>query len=412
MKIGYLIQENVPDIRKKPLSGPANHVVCVINELKRSGHQVVLLARLDSKIYTSDDLEKFIPVDVPLMDKGAIRLLERIIRRIQYSLGLPYANLFESVRFALACRKILSGYDMYFERMGWLGYGGGLASHWYHVPLIVEVNGDPLDEFVSQGLQIKKSQQKLSDFLMKKAAWRTTHVIATGEGWRQKYIERWSVDSSRVSVVENGSTLVDLIQRQDTNAFNPPVAGEPLRVAYCGGFEPWHGIPVLITAVKQAVDQGCDIQVTLIGSGPEKDTILKRIRELDLENRVTLTGYLSLEETARHLAKADIGVSPYCGRVEYSGLKLLDYKAAGLATIASGDGRQPEVIAHSCTGFIVPPCDEEALAKAIVELSNNLQLVKSMGQRARMEAEQFHGWKHTVEEIEKLMNSILTAKTH
>jgi len=407
MKIGYLMQEGVPDIRKKPLSGAANHVVSVIQELKKSGHLVILLIKLNERIYISDDLERFNPVEIRILDRGLIKFVERVIRRIQHDLGLPYANLFESLRFAFACRQVLSDCDIFFERMGWLGYGGGLASRWLNIPLVLEVNGDHLDEFVSQGLVIKKSQQHLSYFLMKRAAKRVSNVVATGDGWRQKYIERWSIASSRVSVIENGSTLVDIIQREDTKAFTLPNPGEPIYIVYCGGFEAWHGISVLASAVRKAVDQGCNLHVTLIGSGTEQTHILNLIHTLGLKDMFTFTGHLNLNETAKYLTKADVGVSPYCGRVEFSGLKLLDYKAAGLATIASGMGKQPNVIVHGRTGWIVPPCDEDALSNAIIYLSKNPQLIKGMGQQARLEAEQAHRWRNTVDELESVFQSTL-----
>jgi glycosyltransferase involved in cell wall biosynthesis len=410
MKIGYLMQEGVPDIRKKPLSGAANHVVFVIQELKKAGHQVFLLAKLDEKIYLSEDLENFKPVEVIFLEKGLLKFIERVIRRIQHEFGLPYANFFESLRFVFACRQVLPDCDIYFERMGWLGYGGGLAAQWLNIPLIVEVNGDHLDEFISQGLVIRQGQQRLSYSLMKKAALRVSHVVATGEGWRQKYIERWKVEPSKVSVIENGSTVVDLLQRENLNTFSPTESDGPMRIVYCGGFEAWHGISVLVYAVCRAINQGCNLHVTLIGSGAEQNNIRKLIKELDLDGSFTFTGHLNLQDTARYLAQAHIGISPYCGRVEFSGLKLLDYKAAGLATIASGKGKQPEVIAHGRTGWIVPPCDDGALSDAIVHLSKNPQLTKEMGQRARLEAERLHRWRNTAEELEILFKSILAER--
>ena len=59
MKIGYLMQAGVPDMRQLPLSGPANHVKHVFNELHKLGHQVRLVAYMDGKIWQSDDLETF-----------------------------------------------------------------------------------------------------------------------------------------------------------------------------------------------------------------------------------------------------------------------------------------------------------------------------------------------------------------
>ncbi|MEW6404809.1 MAG: glycosyltransferase, partial [Chloroflexota bacterium] len=97
--------------------------------------------------------------------------------------------------------------------------------------------------------------------------------------------------------------------------------------------------------------------------------------------------------------------------VEFSGLKLLDYKAAGLAIIASGKEKQPEVINHGRTGWIVPPCDEGALSDAIIHFSKNPQLIREMGQRARLEAEQLHRWKNTVDDLEDLFKSIRFERT-
>ncbi|MDV7397278.1 glycosyltransferase family 4 protein, partial [Arthrospira platensis SPKY1] len=102
-------------------------------------------------------------------------------------------------------------------------------------------------------------------------------------------------------------------------------------------------------------------------------------------------------------AQADIGVSPYCGWPEFSGLKILDYKAAGLPTIASGQDGQPVTLRHEETGLIVPPCDGAALQTAIVRLCADAPLRRRLGQTARLEAERQHTWQHTVNRIEQVM---------
>ncbi len=409
MKIAYLMQEGVPDVREKPLSGVANHVVSVIRELKKDGHQVRLLAKMEGQIYWSDNLEDYLPVTVGWNWK-LVRLFERAVRRLQAELKLPYANFFESLRFASACRSMVSNYDIYFERTGWLGYGSALASWWQKIPLILEVNGDHLDEFISKGLAMSKGQYSLSCFLMRRAARSAAYAVATGQGWRQKHIERWGVAPSKVSVIENGSAMVDMLHRENLRSFKPVEQGKPIRIAYCGSFETWHGIPVLIRAARKALDQGCKLQVTLIGSGAEEKNIRDLVRQLDLEKYFIFAGHLDVQGTAGILAQSDVGVSPYCGRAEFSGLKLLDYKAAGLATIASGRDGQPEILIHGSTGWIVPPCDETALCEAILALSRNPQLMKQMGQQARQEAEQLHSWNNTAILLEQLFASILAKK--
>ena len=144
----------------------------------------------------------------------------------------------------------------------------------------------------------------------------------------------------------------------------------------------------------------------LLGAGPEQQVIEATIKTLGLQDAVTMTGFVDIVTLSRYLADADIGLCPYCGRVEYSGLKLLDYKAAGLATIASGANGQPVVIKDGQTGMIVPPCDETALAEALLALSRDHTLRRQMGSLARIEAEREHSWRHTAQRLEAIFTQV------
>lgn len=408
MKIGYLMQAGVPDVRRRPLSGPANHVKKVFDELKNLGHQLRLLAFKDRQIWKSDDLEVFEPVRVKFFDNLLVKNFESAVRRVQYELQLPYAAMFESLRFAQACRQELAGFDLFYERMGWVGYGGGLAARWLGVPLVFEVNGDHLHEMELLGNAPRGAQRWLSTMLMQMGVNQASFIIATGDGWRTKMIERWDVKPEKVEVIENGSEVVNLLKREQLRAFqNSTSRSEPVTVIYIGGFEAWHGVEILIRAIAQAINKGVMLRLVLVGGGTKQKDIERMVLELNLQNQVVFTGYLPIQECATHLANADIGVSPYCGRVEFSGLKLLDYKSAGLAIIASGDEGQPSVIRHSSTGWIVPPCDEDALCDAIIQIASDNSLRKRFGREVRVEAERTHSWHHTAEQLNQVFNKIL-----
>jgi alpha-maltose-1-phosphate synthase len=402
MKIGYLMQAGVPDLRQNPFSGPAMHVRCVIEELHKLGHQVRLLAFMDGEVWRSDKLDDFERISIRWLDKGPIRIFESAVRRIQSELGLPYAAMFESLRFAQACRQAFSGYDILYERLGWVGYGGTLAAAWLKIPLVLEVNGDHLSELEMLGMKPQGLQRQLSINLMNRVSKKASHVVATGEGWRQRFIERWGVSPDKVTVIENGSIILNLVNKDQLRAYSIPDPSEAITIIYVGAFEPWHGLTVLVQAVAEAIHKGVLLKLILVGSGTCVHTIEQMIHELRIEDQVVLPGYLSPQQFATYLAGADIGVSPYCGRVEYSGLKLLDYKAAGLAVIASGENGQPAVLAHDSTGWIVPPCDENALREAIVQLATNAGLRQKIGRQARVEAESIHSWRHTAKQLEEL----------
>jgi glycosyltransferase involved in cell wall biosynthesis len=409
MKIGYLMQAGAPDIRAMPLSGPAAHVWHVCEELAHLGHQVRVLAAWDKQIWCSDDRQAFRRVEVKL-DRGVLHLFERGVRRTQSELKLPYLHLFDSVRFALACRQELNDCDILYERMGWMGCGGALASKRSGQPLILEVNGDHLAEFETYGVAPQGLQRRASLQLMRGATHQAAWVVATGEGWRRKFIERWHYDPAKTAVIENGSVVVNLLARDELASFKQidPIGTEiPVRLAYLGAFEPWHGIRVLIDALSEVVTFTPQIHLELIGDGPLRGEIEASVAKYGLEEHVTFHGFLPIHRAAPILARCEVGLSPYCGRVEYSGLKLLDYKAAGLATIASGAAGEPFVLRHGETGWIVPPCNVADLASAITGLVQDAPLRRSIGQAARLEAESQHSWRHTVELLEDIFHHVV-----
>ena len=401
MKIGYIMQQGV-EIRRPPFNGPANHVRHIVEEFRRAGHTVRVVVRLDGVIWQSDNLRDFSPVAAGGLDAGLPRLAERAVRRVQSALRLPYFDFFESLRFALACRRALDGFDLLYERIGWPHYGGALASRLMGVPLVLEDNGDPLHDLESKGMAPTGIQRKISLALMRWGIRRAAHIVSTGEGWRRQFINRWRVPPEMVTAVENGTTLVQIQRRENLRSFQPEKTDEPVTLVYVGGFYPWHGIPVLLPAFARALKTGIRARLLLIGAGDGFAEAEQLAAELGIAPAVTFAGHLSPAEFAPLLAQADIGVSPYCGWKEFSGLKILDYKASGLPTIASGENGQPPTVAHGKTGFIVPPCNEDALRDAIVQLSTDARLRRQMGQAARLEAETMHGWNHTAAALEEI----------
>jgi glycosyltransferase involved in cell wall biosynthesis len=141
----------------------------------------------------------------------------------------------------------------------------------------------------------------------------------------------------------------------------------------------------------------------LIGAGDGLEESKALAGELGLDGIANFLGRLSVEEYSSILTVSDIGLSPYCGWPEYSGLKIFDYKAAGLACIASGEDGQPTTLAHGSTGWIVPPCNEDALAEAISALASDSKLRLELGRAARLEAESRHTWQYTAEGIEAIL---------
>jgi len=411
MRIGYIMEAGVPDVRAAGASGPAAHVRCTISELRRLGHDVRLVAQYGREIWQSDDLEHFRRVQVPGRDDGPMRAVERVTRRLQWTFGLPYFAYFDTRRFAAACAMALGPCDLLYERMGWMGLGGGLAARRLGIPHVLEVNGDHLAELTMLGEAPGGIQRRVSMWLMRGAAQRATHAVATGEGWRAQHVLRWRVNPARVSVVDNGSELVDLLERDQLRCFSVnDHARSPLRLAYVGSLDPWQNVALLLAAAAKVMATGVDLHITLAGTGPQEDAFKQMAASLQLGGRAVFTGYLAPARLAEHLSACDVGVCLYSGRREYRGLKLLDYKAAGLATIATGAHGEPRLIEDGRTGVIIPPDDEAELCSAIARMAATRAETSAMGRRARLEAEARHRWHHTAQQLSHLFERIVAGR--
>jgi glycosyltransferase involved in cell wall biosynthesis len=408
MKIGYLMQLGA-EIRQPPYNGPANHVRHVVEELLARNHDVRVLFRLDSQIWISDGLENYRQVHTPATESGIFRLTERLVRGMQARLRLPYLNLFESQRFAAAIQQELSDRDLLYERTSWLGYGGAFAAHRIKIPLILEDNGDHLDDLDAKGIAPQGFQRQIALTLMFRAVHRASFVISSGDGWRERFIERWNFPLEKTITVENGTTLVRQLTRQDLQVFRPiDNRTKPVQIIYLGGFYPWHGVPILLNAFRNALNAQPNMQLVLVGAGDGFSAAQEQVDTLGIQEKVVFAGHQPQEIYAKLLANADIGVSPYCGWAEFSGLKIFDYMAAGLPTIASGKDGKPATLTHGRTGWIVPPCNEEALRDAIVLIASDADRRREMGRAARQDAENRHDWRVTAQKLETIFHQVLT----
>lgn len=409
LKIGYLMGKG-EEIRHPPYNGPASHVRHVIAELTNRGHSVTSLSRIKGQLWAGESLTDFRPVVVKASDRGLARLIEKITRRTQSTLHIPYFAYFDNRRFAQACLQELSDCDIFLERMGWMMAGGTWAARSLGIPILLEYNGNPLTDLKLIHQAPEGIQLRIAVRLMKRTLQIADRVIATGDGWRKDCIKEWGVAPERVSVVENGTVLVDCLERLNLHSFRPAEESEALTptLVYLGGFNAWHGLSVLFAALPFVLTEYPSTRLLLIGSGPGEAEARQQVAKMGLGSNVEFMGAQTIEKYAPLLAGADIGLSPYCGWAEYSGLKIFDYKAAGLACITSGLDGMPRSVVHGETGLVVAPCDSAALGAAILRLLNDPDLRRRMGRQGRLEAEVRHRWESTVERLESIMYSELS----
>ena len=127
-----------------------------------------------------------------------------------------------------------------------------------------------------------------------------------------------------------------------------------------------------IDSLLRAIATLTDVQCIVIGDGPEKDQLASLVAELEIGERVMLTGCIDEEKKWEYLRASDVHCLPSKqlprGSVEGFGIVLLEAGAAGTPVVAAASGGMVDVVEHERSGMLVDPHDPSDIAAQIQRL--------------------------------------------
>lgn len=165
---------------------------------------------------------------------------------------------------------------------------------------------------------------------------------------------------------------------------------------------------LLISAFAKVLKVIPDAKLVIAGSGREEDNLSHQARDLNIANSVSLIGELTKERVAQLMAAANVFVLP--SKVESFGLSLLEASAAAVPVVCSNAGGVPEVFQNDFNALLYPPGDDDAMAKAIVQLIQDRELAKKISANAVETAKKFT-WEMTAERILRVYEEVLQENT-
>lgn len=184
-------------------------------------------------------------------------------------------------------------------------------------------------------------------------------------GWRQHF--------NNVAVIPNPVTLYpDVID---------DIPKDPGRIIFVGRFNHEKRIDRLITAFSMIADKYPDWHVDIFGEGNEKESLLRQITELKLDNRVVI--HEPTKAIFDEYKRSEMLV--LCSEHEASPLVLVEAMACGVPCVSLDCPNGPrEIIADGETGLLAKDGDINDLASKIEWLIIHETERKEMGRKARV----------------------------
>lgn len=174
----------------------------------------------------------------------------------------------------------------------------------------------------------------------------------------------------------------------------------PVRVMFAGSFQE-RKHPEL---VLDAASQWPNVEFVVMGDGPLRPLLMKRITEENLSN-VSLVPTKEYSEYAKLLAKADIFFFP--SRVEGLGKVLLEAASCGIPILVFDDYETP-IVVHEVNGFKVKTFEE--MLMRLKELIEDKDLRFKMGAAAMEHVKQFD-WSLIAKQWEQIFLDVVSNRT-
>ncbi|HTX33304.1 MAG TPA: glycosyltransferase family 4 protein [Solirubrobacteraceae bacterium] len=146
-----------------------------------------------------------------------------------------------------------------------------------------------------------------------------------------------------------------------------PGQAEPL-VVFAGRHIPEKRVLTIPPAIAQARVQLPELQAEIVGDGPERAPLIRRVDELGLHDVVRIPGFVSTDTVDELISHALCLLLP--SQREGYGLIVIEAASRGTPSIvvAGPDNAAVELISEGTNGFIAPSASPEDLAGAIFQI--------------------------------------------
>ena len=382
--------------------------------LQRAGHQVHCFRLRNRDVIRYDDVsqpEQIVHVPSGISETGLFKMGESGVRRLQKTLRLPYFAFFDAFRFYEACFRVLPAYDLCHEHNGLFCIGAAMVCKRLGLPYVLTFSADLFLERAFVGHPLKGIHAKIAAWQARYTYELAKKILCVSEPAKQHLVNTWQVNPEKIVVMPNGV---------DTHLFKP---GEPARalhhqlglnghqvIAFVGGFQPWHGLEILVESFAQCLREVPHLKLLLVGDGRARESVEKAIQKFGVASQTIITGFVPLQQVPAYLSVSDLAVLPYPElpkELWFSPLKMYEYMSAGKAIVASRAGQIAEVIRDGENGLLVEPGDRTALARAMLRLLRNPDEKTRLGAVARQQAVDHHSWEQYVRKLEKVYRDAL-----
>ena len=212
---------------------------------------------------------------------------------------------------------------------------------------------------------------------------RQADKIITPSNYLANILRLWGVNQNKISVIGNAFEQVsdEMVQG------NSLMDSRDKNIVSIGRLVPWKGFEILIEIIPNLLKKFPDLKLFIIGDGPDRELLKRKIRKLELFQNVFLLGKMPRKKLFQYLEKADLFVL----NTGYEGFshQILETLALGVPVVTTDVGGNPEIIKSGENGLLVPYNDTSALFEAINKMLSDADFARECSLSGKKTSETF-----------------------
>lgn len=148
------------------------------------------------------------------------------------------------------------------------------------------------------------------------------------------------------------------------------------------------GQDVLVEAWPAVREVVPDARLLVVGDGPHRATLERRVGALGLQDSVTFVGARPWKDMPPFFDAADVFAMPSRTRLhglepEGLGIVFLEAASCGKPVVVGRSGGAPDAVDDGVTGFVVDPTDPAEIAARLCDLLTDPERARAMGSLGR-----------------------------
>lgn len=347
---------------------------------------------LDNVIYVNASISNIIKelLSLPYFTRAYWSIAKKVLAHQDKDYDAHYR--FKSL---LRSRVMLDQFDIMHTDSFYISYNYFFLKDIFSIPIVSTYHGQ-----VPRGVK-KLPQHKMVKVLDKIDAFTVNTEFAKNE------LISLGCSTDKIHIIPQGTNLEDFpfIKR----IINPDDKIKLLTVARLSIEKGHH---VAIEAMRELATQFPLLEYHIVGSGPEKNKLLKLAKKYDLQERIIFHGFKTGDELKQLFSSSHIFILPSIDTrdgylVETQGVVLQEAQASGLAVIGSRTGGIPDVIIDDVTGLLFAENKPEELAHSIKKLIQEPDFYEKISTVARQDVEDRFDIDKVSQKIIELFNSVL-----